>query len=134
MLCDAGPLVAIIDRSDKNHQRCIAVLSSLRAALVVTWPCFTEAMYLLGRYGAHPAQEELWSYLEDGVIMLHISSALEQTRMRLLMRKYHDTPMDLADASLVAAAEALNEPRVFTTDADFFVYRINDSARFEVLP
>jgi predicted nucleic acid-binding protein len=109
MLCDAGPLVAIIDHSDKNHQRCLKVLSTLRSALLTTWPCFTEAMYLLGQYGGQPAQNELWSYVEDGIVTFHISSEPEQKRMRVLMRKYRDTPMDLADASLVAAAEVLNQ-------------------------
>ena len=134
MLCDAGPLVAIIDRSDKNHQRCVAALSTLRSPLLTTWPCFTEAMYLLGRYGGQRAQEELWSYLEDGVVTFHVSVESEQRRMRALMQKYRDTPMDLADASLVAAAEFLNEFRIFTTDADFLVYRISGATPFEVLP
>jgi len=51
MLCDAGPLVAIIDRSDKNRQRRLAVLSTLRSSLLTTWPCFTElAVTLLSSY------------------------------------------------------------------------------------
>jgi predicted nucleic acid-binding protein len=134
MLCDAGPLVAMIDHSDKNHHRCLAVLGALRSALVTTWPCFTEAMYLLGRYGGQPAQEEIWSYVEDEIITFHISSPAEQKRMRLLMQKYRDTPMDLADASLVAAAEVLNDVRIFTTDSDFLFYRIGRNTPFEVLP
>ena len=41
-----------------------------------------------------------------------------------LMRKYADHPMDLADASLVAAAEDLRTTLVFTLDrADFSAYR-----------
>ncbi|WP_050988061.1 hypothetical protein [Thiothrix nivea] len=42
-----------------------------------------------------------------------------------LMEKYIDRPMDLADASLVVAAQLLGTNRVFTVDRnDFFVYRI----------
>lgn len=54
--------------------------------------------------------------------------------MRVLREKYKDTPMDLADASLVAAAEQLNLKRIFTLDSDFYVYRINDRDAFEVVP
>lgn len=43
--------------------------------------------------------------------------------MHQLMEQYHDTPMDLADASLVATAETLNLTRIFTMDSDFYVYR-----------
>lgn len=134
MLCDAGPLVALIDRSDKNHRRCLQVLAILRAPLLTTWPCFTEAMYLLARYGGHPAQDILWSYVEDGTLTFHLSSESEQKQMRVLMQQYKDTPMDLADASLVAAAEILNVTEIFTTDSDFYVYQIRGNIAFHVVP
>lgn len=50
------------------------------------------------------------------------------------MRKYEDTPMDLADASLVATAETLGQRRIFTLDRHFYVYRMEDRASFEVIP
>ena len=46
--------------------------------------------------------------------------------MQILMDKYSDVPMSLADASLVATAETQNLRRVFTLDSDFRVYRVND--------
>jgi len=58
----------------------------------------------------------------------------EQKQMRTLMQKYKDTPMDLADASLVTAAEVLNVTRIFTTDSDFYIYQIGGTKPFEVLP
>jgi predicted nucleic acid-binding protein len=42
--------------------------------------------------------------------------------------------MDLGDASLVAVAELLNVSRIFTFDADFYVYRISDKKSFDVVP
>lgn len=54
--------------------------------------------------------------------------------MKLLMQKYRDRPMDLADASLVAAAEALNPKTIFTLDSDFYVYRFRDTDTFQVIP
>ncbi len=49
------------------------------------------------------------------------------------MEKYRDVPMDLADASLVAAAERLSLNRIFTLDSDFYVYRLYDKDAFDVL-
>jgi predicted nucleic acid-binding protein len=47
-----------------------------------------------------------------------------------LMEQYADHPMDLADASLIAAAEALATTRVFTIDRhDFQTYRIRRGHR-----
>lgn len=59
--CDTGPLVALIDRDDPHHPRCVAALDRLPPDVLVTsWPCLTEAMYLLGRASGLPAQEALW--------------------------------------------------------------------------
>ncbi len=46
------------------------------------------------------------------------------------MEQYADHPMDLADASLLAAAEAFATTRVFTIDRrDFHTYRIRRGHR-----
>ena len=47
---------------------------------------------------------------------------------------YSDTPMDLADALIVAAAEVLGTVRVVTIDSDFRVYRLGRNTPFEILP
>ncbi len=133
-LADASALVALINASDNNHKRCLSVLPDLQVPLITTWCCFTEAMYLLGRYGGWFAQRELWVYLNNQIVLLHFNSEREQSRMQLLMAQYKDLPMDLADASLVAAAETLDESQVFTLDKDFYVYRFLDDRSFEVIP
>jgi len=47
-----------------------------------------------------------------------------------LIEQYADHPMDLADASLIVAAEALNTRKVFTVDrTDFAAYRIRRGHR-----
>lgn len=133
-LCDASALIALINRSDANHQRCVNVLSLLPAPLITTWPCLTESMYLLGTYGGWLAQRELWSYLIDNILVLYYINDRELKRMLLLMEQYQDLPMDLGDASLVATAETLNQKRIFTLDQDFYVYRFKRNQTFEVVP
>ena len=54
--------------------------------------------------------------------------------MRALVRQYSDAPMDLADASLVSAAEQLEVRRIFTIDAHFHAYRIQGKDAFQVIP
>jgi predicted nucleic acid-binding protein len=133
ILTDAGPLYVLFNRKDPDYPRCASLLPHLRAPLVTTWPCFTEAMYLLGRDMGHPAQDELWQFTVDELLDIHFSSLPERMRMRNLMRQYRDTPMDMADASLVAAAETLGLDRVFTLDSHFYVYRLNNEKNFEVV-
>ena len=50
------------------------------------------------------------------------------------MEQYQSRPMDLADASLVALAEAQGYQRVFSIDSDFYVYRLADGSALEVVP
>jgi predicted nucleic acid-binding protein len=55
-----------------------------------------------------------------------------------LMDIYSDDPMDLADASLVVAAETLGTRKVFTIDRrDFEAYRVRRAHRhysLEIMP
>jgi len=55
-----------------------------------------------------------------------------------LMDMYSDHPMDLADASLVVAAESLGTRKVFTVDRrDFEAYRVRRGHRhyaLEIVP
>jgi predicted nucleic acid-binding protein len=96
ILVDAGPLVALIDRGEADHERCVEALSSLTAPMVTTWPALTEAMYLVGGAGGWKAQEALWRLLERGDLQLAPLDDPLQKRTRALMGKYRDTPMDLA--------------------------------------
>ena len=134
ILCDSGPMIALIDRRDGDHHRCRILLPSLSPPLLTTWACLVEAMYMLGRNLGFPAQGALWEYYRKGVIQIHRHESLEVDRMRELMAQYQDVPMDLADASLVAAAEALNRTRIFTLDDDFKIYRLQDGRAFDIVP
>ena len=59
----------------------------------------------------------------------------DMSRMRELMRKYGDLPMDLADVALVCVAEREKLRRIFTLDRrDFAVHRLERLGHFSVLP
>ena len=134
-LIDTGPLIAIIDKGQGElHTRCVQTCQALNEPLITTWPCFTEAMYFLSDLRGWSGQQILWQFWERKALLLHNTDHRECQRMKVLMQKYQDTPMDLADASLVAAAETLNLKRIFTLDSDFYVYRINDKKAFDVIP
>lgn len=133
-LVDAGPLVALIDRGESGHQRCVDTLAQLSGPLVTTWPAFTEAIYLLGSAGGWPAQDALWKLVDRGDLRLVDLDVSMRQRSRDLMAKYDDVPMDLADASLVALAESMKLSRVFSLDSDFHIYRLKNRRTLEVLP
>lgn len=133
-LCDAGPLIAIIDADELDHDACLAALDELTLPLVTTWPAFTEAMYLLGQAGGITGQRALWSLVHTTRLIVADLSTKAVERSAQLMDKYADRPMDLADATLVALAEEQGHRRVFSLDSDFHIYRIRGRQRFDVVP
>jgi len=102
--------------------------------MLTTWPVMTEAMYLLGDAGGWRAQRALWAMIERGAVELADLQTSDIARARALMEKYRDAPMDVADASLVAVAEARGLKRVFTLDSDFGVYRYRGREAFDMVP
>jgi predicted nucleic acid-binding protein len=133
VLVDAGPLVALIDRGDSHHQECVDALATFRDPLCTVWPAVAEAMYLL-RVSAF-AQRALWDLISVVGVRFTDLGPNDCPRMRELMWKYRDLPMDLADAALVRVAERDNLRRVFTIDRqDFEIYRPHRFGRFEIIP
>lgn len=102
--------------------------------MLTTWPCFTEAMYLLGEAGGYRYQAALWGLRASGRQLVHDLSPAEVERAAALMEKYGDVPMDLADASLVAVGESQSLRRVFTLDRHFHIYRLADRSALEPIP
>ena len=133
VLVDAGPLAAVLDRSDAHHEHCVNALKSLREPLLTVWPAFTEAMYLLR--GSWVAQDALWQMITSQSVALVPLDADDVARMRDLMRRYRTLPMDLADAALVRVAEREHIRQIFTIDRrDFTVYRPARLGRFAIIP
>jgi hypothetical protein len=90
-------------------------------------------MYLLGR--SWQRQKALWSRLETDALALASLDDTDAPRMRDLMEKYRDLPMDLADAALVRVAERDSLTRVFTLDRKLFsIYRPGRGRRFSIVP
>jgi len=134
VLVDTGPLVALLDTDDPYHAACLEAAARLPAGpLQTTWPCFTEAMYLLGAVGGYRYQERLWTLRSAGRLELLDLTISETERMAVLMAQYRNVPMDLADASLVAVADCRSFRQVFALDSDFYIYRLPSGAVLEIL-
>ena len=91
-------------------------------------------MYLVGREGGHALQNAIWRLVVNGLRRIHNASAHEVVRMQELMTVFHDTPMDLADASVVAAYESLANSTVFTIDSHFYAYRTSAGSALALVP
>lgn len=129
ILVDTGPLVALFDPQDAQHARCRQVLRTLQEPLFTTVAVLTEAFHMLspGSYGANRLRE----FIGRGGLAVWFLDETSLQRAFALMEQYADHPMDLADASLIVAAEALPTRKVFTIDRqDFATYRIRRGHRY----
>ena len=87
---------------------------------------------------ASPGSSALRQFIRRGGCALHAVDEGQLARCFELMDRYADRPMDLADASLVTAAETLRLTTVFTFDRDdFTTYRARIGKtykRFRIVP
>jgi hypothetical protein len=132
ILVDTGPLVALFDPQDAQHDRCVSTLKGIRGPIATTIPVLTEAFHMLGPSSI--GSDRLREFIEDGGLLLWFFDRTALTRAFELMETYADHPMDLADASLVAAAEVLGTRQVFTIDRkDFETYRVRRGHRHHAM-
>lgn len=135
LILDTGPLLAALDAADPDHERCASLVLEAREDLVVpglvlaeldywcherlsgdAWLVFLEDL-LAGAYRAeHPTREDL-------------------ARCAMLQRKYGDLRLGVVDASVIALAERLGEPKVATLDHRHFgVVRPAHAETLDLLP
>jgi len=90
-------------------------------------------MYLLS--DLRKAQDAVWEMIVRGVLQLLSLNVADVPRIRELMSKYADRPMDLADAALVRVAEREGIRKIFTVDRDdLSVYRLHGRVRPNIIP
>src|SRR3972149_1337092 len=100
-LVDAGPLIALYRQRDTHHRRALEFAGACRSDLFTTWPVLTEAAHFLNERG----RIALLQGLERGAYTVVELGMADVPRMGQILTKYPGS--DLADASLIVAAERL---------------------------
>jgi len=130
-LLDTGPLVSFLASGLRHHVWAVEQWKRLKPPLLTCEPVLTEAAFLLQREGCEP--DALFALLERGVIRVALAVQNEQADLRVLMRRYRNRPMSLADACLVRLSEIRTNGVVFTLDSDFRIYRRHGNKVIPVL-
>ena len=133
VMMDTGPWVALIDRSEGRHEECVQWLRDFRGNIFSSEAVLTEVLYLLNF--SSRARSAALDFVLSGAIILVPPSLESLKRVKRLMEKYKDIPMDYADATLVSIAEDLSITEVVTFDLkDFGIYRLSSKQPFVILP
>jgi len=93
----------------------------------------TELFHLLGHN--RPDVAAAWGFLRSGAVTVAAIVDADLAELDGLMARYHDRPMDFADATLVHLANRESLTTILTIDHnDFETYRIGRRKRFQILP
>lgn len=132
-ILDTGPWVALIDRSESKHDICVQWLKSYSGKLYSTEAVLTEVLYLLNF--SVKAQTAAIDFVLKSVVELIPASDESLKKVRTLIKKYSDLPMDYADATIVCLAMDTGIRNVVTFDKrDFSVYRLKKNQPFVIMP
>ena len=120
-LIDTGPLIALFNKNDKHHKNIIEFLKAYKGILTTSWPVLTEVNHMLD-YNIN-AQLDFLKWVDLGALKIEDVKPTDIKRIMSLLKKYSDTPMDLADASLIIISERLGLKEIITIDSDYYIYR-----------
>lgn len=129
ILLDTGPIVALLSAADAQHARAVQVFAASSPPFRTCEAVLAEACFLMRKVHADGPAEVL-ALGRKGVLELGMGLAGEWAAVETLLKKYSDRPASLADACLIRCAEIHEEPRVFSFDADFGIYRWSRNRKF----
>jgi predicted nucleic acid-binding protein len=135
IICDTGPLFAVLNADDKHHKAAMLLLDATDEQLIVPGPIVTEVCYLAEtRVGPH-AEATFLRSLARGELTLEAVTQADLARMADLVERYASFPLGAADASVIAIAERLGATRIATIDHDHFrAVKPAHCDAFELLP
>lgn len=135
LVLDTGPLLAALDAADPDHRRCAALLTDAAEDLVVPALVLAELDYWCARRLSADAWLIFLDDVVSGAYRVEPPSSVDLGRCRDLQDRYRDLSLGVVDASIIALAERLGEPKVATLDQRHFrTVRPGHVAAFELLP
>ncbi|MDA0634723.1 PIN domain-containing protein [Nonomuraea sp. MCN248] len=128
LLLDAGPVFAYLSADDPDHDKSVYLLETFEGDLVIPELVLAEVSYFVNTrvkraVGARAAAEAELALIEDirsGSFHVEPVAAEDWPRIAELVAKYRDFPLGMTDASVMAAAERLDTPKIATLDARHF--------------
>ena len=134
IIVDTGFWVALANKNDNYHEAVKKTFAKYNEPLITTWCVVTENCYFLqSRRGVEGAITFI-NAMSKGLFEVFEMKNNDVLRIRELMTKYKDLPMDLADASLVVLAEKCQTGRILSLDIkDFSIYQWGNNNYFDNL-
>jgi uncharacterized protein len=117
-IVDTGPLYAVADADDDDHEACLAVLQRADLELVVPALVVAEATYLIGSRLGPAAEATFLRGLAD--FEVEVPDVDDWATIADYVEQYADFPLGGTDASLAALADSLGTDLLVTLDQRHF--------------
>ncbi len=135
LVVDTGPLLAALDRSDPDHDACVAVLGTTTEDLVLPTLVLAEVDYWCHERLGSDAWLTVLDDVIGGAYRVEHPTPADFVRCRTLQADYADLRLGVVDASVVALLERLGEQKLATLDRRHFsAIRPIHVAGFAIVP
>jgi len=135
LILDTGPVFASLDRSDRHHRSCRALIAESHEQLVLPAPILPEVDYFVSEHLGVGAMLAVLGDIRRGSFVVEDLQADDYVRVEGLIDQYADQQLGFVDAAIVAIAERLGEPKVVTLDRRHFsIVRPRHVDAFMLLP
>jgi predicted nucleic acid-binding protein len=135
VILDTSFLFSLADKSDRNHDRVLAVAQTISEPLLLPSVVLPEVCYLIASRLGHEAMRQFLSNLTASSTQLESITPTDLERVHQILEQYADSQLDFVDAVIVAIAERAGITRVLTLDRrDFSLVRPKHCDYFEILP
>jgi predicted nucleic acid-binding protein len=135
LILDTSVLLAGLDASDPDHGACAELIAGASENLLVPALVLSELDY---RCHERLSADVWLAFLEDvlgGAYSVECPTQDDLVRCHMLQRTYADLEVGVVDASVLALAEQLGEPKLATLDyRHFATMRPRHAAALELLP
>jgi len=135
VIVDTGPLFALADEADHNHQVVKKYMMQHRDTWIVPAPVVTEtSIFILDRLGA-TAELCFLRALHAKEMLVESMMAADLSRVVEILEQYRDVEFGMVDAATMAIAERLRIETILTLDhRDFGIYRPKHCTAFRLVP
>ncbi len=131
IIADTGVIVGLIYEKDQWHEWTCSQAQQLAPPFFTCEAVITEACFLLQK--VKNGEQNILGMIDDGHLQIDFSLSVEAENIKILMKKYKNVPMSLADACLVRMSELVDNSVIFTIDSDFHIYRKNGKEKISLI-
>jgi len=134
ILLDTSGLLAALDASQSHHTEAAASLAAARPPLLLSPFVLAELDYLIASRVGEAARASLLDEVERGAYLLETMTGVDVARAHVVIKRYADLQIGLADASIVVLAERRRVRDVLTLDERHFRLLTANGMSLRLLP